>query len=294
MRNSQFKVMTKTGETLLGPVNNNSIFAGTNEVQQVALTGYTTDGASYRLNYGGAESVADHARPEQHRRRHPGRAAGRQRAAAGHADRLHRHELLQPQVRRRGLGAVRARRPTTRPPRSSTALNGAERGPDGRAERATVHAQLRRPRRRSRSCAARTTRRPGSRTRCRAATRSRRSRSRTSTPPTPGNTFRIRIGGKLSGPLGFATRARRRDAGHQPERQRRDQRDLRLRGHGHRDRRERHDRPDDHVRGRERAQGRAAGRGRVRRLRRRRGPVHARPTARPPRAAPRGRLAVQR
>ena len=33
MRNSQFKVMSKTGETLFGPVNNNSIFSGTNEVQ---------------------------------------------------------------------------------------------------------------------------------------------------------------------------------------------------------------------------------------------------------------------
>ena len=57
MRNSQFKVMSKTGDTLLGPVNNNSIFAGTNEVQQVALSGYSADGASYRLNYSGAESV---------------------------------------------------------------------------------------------------------------------------------------------------------------------------------------------------------------------------------------------
>ncbi len=57
MRNSQFKVMTKAGGTLLGPVNNNSIFAGTNEVQQVALTGYTTDGSAYRLSYGGAETV---------------------------------------------------------------------------------------------------------------------------------------------------------------------------------------------------------------------------------------------
>src|SRR5829696_203175 len=54
MRNSQFKVMTKAGGTLLGPVNNNSIFAGTNEVQQVALTGYTTDGSAHRLSYGGA------------------------------------------------------------------------------------------------------------------------------------------------------------------------------------------------------------------------------------------------
>ncbi len=57
MRNSQFKVMSKTGDTLFGPVNNNSIFAGTNEVQQVALTGYTTDGTSYRLGYDGDSSV---------------------------------------------------------------------------------------------------------------------------------------------------------------------------------------------------------------------------------------------
>ncbi|MDA0163273.1 hypothetical protein OM076_23565 [Solirubrobacter ginsenosidimutans] len=57
MRNSQFKVMSKTGQTLFGPVNNNSIFAGTNEVQQIALSGYTADGAAYRLNYDGAESV---------------------------------------------------------------------------------------------------------------------------------------------------------------------------------------------------------------------------------------------
>ncbi|WP_028063246.1 hypothetical protein [Solirubrobacter soli] len=57
MRNSQFKVMSKTGDTLLGPLNNNSIFAGTNEVQQVALSGYTSDGASYRLRYDGADSV---------------------------------------------------------------------------------------------------------------------------------------------------------------------------------------------------------------------------------------------
>src|SRR4051794_604920 len=57
MRNSQFKVMSKTGDTLLGPVNNNSIFAGTNEVQVVALNGYTSDGASYRLDYDGAQTV---------------------------------------------------------------------------------------------------------------------------------------------------------------------------------------------------------------------------------------------
>jgi hypothetical protein len=57
MRNSQFRVMSKTGTTLLGPLNNNSIFAGTNELQQVALSGYTTDGASYRLGYDGDTSV---------------------------------------------------------------------------------------------------------------------------------------------------------------------------------------------------------------------------------------------
>src|SRR3954469_7637052 len=54
MRNSQFRVMSKTGGTLLGPVNNNSIFAGTNEVQQVALA---NDPAPYRLDYGGALTV---------------------------------------------------------------------------------------------------------------------------------------------------------------------------------------------------------------------------------------------
>jgi hypothetical protein len=57
MRNSQFKVMSKTGATLLGPLNNNSIFAGVNEVQQVALTDYTTNGAAYRLGYDGDLSV---------------------------------------------------------------------------------------------------------------------------------------------------------------------------------------------------------------------------------------------
>src|SRR3954466_8266454 len=50
-------VMTKTGATTLEQVNNNSIFAGTNEVQQVALNGYTTDGNAYRLSYGGAPTV---------------------------------------------------------------------------------------------------------------------------------------------------------------------------------------------------------------------------------------------
>ncbi len=57
MRNVQFKVMTKSGETIFGPVNNNSIFAGTNEVQAVALSSYATDGNSYTLNYNGDESV---------------------------------------------------------------------------------------------------------------------------------------------------------------------------------------------------------------------------------------------
>ena len=57
MRNSRFKVMSKTGDTLFGPVNNNSIFAGQNEVQQVALSGYTTDGTAYRLGYDGDASV---------------------------------------------------------------------------------------------------------------------------------------------------------------------------------------------------------------------------------------------
>jgi|GEM_PF-1067433 len=57
MRNSQFKVMSKTGATLLGPLNNNSVFAGTNEVQQVALSGFASDGASYRLGYDGDASV---------------------------------------------------------------------------------------------------------------------------------------------------------------------------------------------------------------------------------------------
>ena len=38
MRNSRFEVMTKTGTITFGPVNNNSIFAGTNTIEQVALT----------------------------------------------------------------------------------------------------------------------------------------------------------------------------------------------------------------------------------------------------------------
>jgi hypothetical protein len=57
IRNSQFKIMTKTGDTIFGPVNSNSIFSGTNEVQPVALTGFTTDGNSYTLNYNGDTSV---------------------------------------------------------------------------------------------------------------------------------------------------------------------------------------------------------------------------------------------
>ena len=57
MRNSQFKVMTKTGATVFGPVNNNSVFAGTNTIEQVALDGDTTSGDSYRLRYNEAQSV---------------------------------------------------------------------------------------------------------------------------------------------------------------------------------------------------------------------------------------------
>jgi hypothetical protein len=57
MRNSQFKIMSKTGATLLGPVNNNCMFAGTNEVQAVGLSGYTADGAAYRLHHDGAQSA---------------------------------------------------------------------------------------------------------------------------------------------------------------------------------------------------------------------------------------------
>jgi hypothetical protein len=57
IRNSQFKIMSKTGATIFGPVNSNSIFSGTNEVQAVALTGYTADGNSYKLSYNGDESV---------------------------------------------------------------------------------------------------------------------------------------------------------------------------------------------------------------------------------------------
>ena len=76
----------------------------------------------------------DHARGEQHRGGHPGGAPGRQRAAAGHADRLHRHGVLRAAVRRQDLRAVRAR---DQPhgggdPRRAQR---AERGADRRADR---------------------------------------------------------------------------------------------------------------------------------------------------------------
>jgi hypothetical protein len=57
MRNSQFRVMTKTGATTFGPVNNNSIFAGTNTIEPVALTNYANDGDSYQLQYNGDTSI---------------------------------------------------------------------------------------------------------------------------------------------------------------------------------------------------------------------------------------------
>ena len=43
---------------------------GTSEVQQVALTGYTANGASYTLNYDGDRLGADRSRAEQHHHRH--------------------------------------------------------------------------------------------------------------------------------------------------------------------------------------------------------------------------------
>ena len=46
---------------------------GASEVQTVALTGYDTNGDSYRLTLQGRAEHADRPRPEQHRRRHPER-----------------------------------------------------------------------------------------------------------------------------------------------------------------------------------------------------------------------------
>ena len=112
-----------------------------------------------------------------------------------------------------------------------------------------------------------------SRTRSRAATRSRRSRSRTSTPRPPGNTFRLRIGDRMTGPMGFATALG--DATPVTNQNVSDQINaifgfagtVTVTGASATTG------PVDHVRGRERAQGRAAGRGRLRRVHRRGEPV---------------------
>ncbi len=101
----------------------------------------------------------------------------------------------------------------------------------------------------------------------------------------PGNIFRLKIGDKMTGPLGLRDRARRRHAGHQPERDRRDQRDLRLHGHGHGHRRLEHDRPGDHVLGHDRAQGRRRRSRSSSATARARRPRARRATARPRRAA---------
>ena len=85
---------------------------GVSEVQTVALAGYDTNGDSYRLSYKGVAERADRPRPEQHGRRHPERAAGRQRAADGDLHRLQHHDgLVQGPDQRPDLRRHRRRRP---------------------------------------------------------------------------------------------------------------------------------------------------------------------------------------
>ena len=265
MRNSQFKVMSKTGATLLGPLNNNSIFAGVNEVQQVALSGYTADGAAYRLNYDGAESVPI-------TRGQNNTAAGIQAALQGGNEQQqvtltnftgtssyslkYGDAVSTPFVRGTNHTAAAI----------LSALNGTSEVQTVAPDRRPVQAQLRGSRDdpdRSRP------ERHAGRNPERAAGRQRGPDDHVLELQRgqPGEHVPDQDRREPDRAAGLCQRARRRDAGHQPERQRRDQCDLRLRrdrdGHG----REQHDGPDDHVRRRERRQGRAAGRDRVRRLR---------------------------
>ena len=84
---------------------------GGGEIQTVALTGFDTNGDSFRLTRDGAYIGADRARHELHDRRDPAGDPGPERDSAGRHDRLQRHHGLVPGPRQRGprLRAPRCR-----------------------------------------------------------------------------------------------------------------------------------------------------------------------------------------
>ena len=83
---------------------------GPTKSRRSRLTGYDTNGDSYKLSYEGGESHADRARPEQHRGRHQNALAGRQRAAAGRTHRLQRHARPRSQITVNGQSTPAYRR----------------------------------------------------------------------------------------------------------------------------------------------------------------------------------------